>query len=49
MFLVTVHGSGDSPEVQLFADRVSIATVLLWAAMCAVIIYGDVHLFSVLK
>jgi 4-hydroxybenzoate polyprenyltransferase len=49
LFMVTVLGSGETPEVQIFSDRVSIAIVALWAILCGVIIYGDIHILTTLK
>ncbi|CAN5893225.1 decaprenyl-phosphate phosphoribosyltransferase [soil metagenome] len=44
LLLVTVHGSGESPERQIFVDRVSMAIVLLWTALCVAILYAGVHI-----
>ena len=42
---VKVHGSGDTPERQVIGDPISLAIVFAWAALCILIIYGDIHVF----
>jgi 4-hydroxybenzoate polyprenyltransferase len=49
MFLVTVRGAGDLPEVQIFADRISLGVIAAWALLCAAVIYGDIHILTTLK
>lgn len=46
MLLVMVHGEGEAPEKLLVQDRMLVATALLWVALCVLIIYTKVHLFS---
>jgi 4-hydroxybenzoate polyprenyltransferase len=46
MLLVMVHGEGDAPESLLVSDRVLMATAALWVALCVLIIYTKIHLFS---
>lgn len=45
LILVKVHGSGDAPEKQVVGDPVSLTIVVTWAALCILIIYGDIHVF----
>jgi 4-hydroxybenzoate polyprenyltransferase len=40
MLLVMVHGAGEAPEKLLVTDRVLIGTVILWAALCVLILYN---------
>ena len=49
MFLVMIHGLGETPETELIGEPVSLAIVALWVLSCVVILYGDIHLFLELK
>jgi hypothetical protein len=46
MLLVMVRGEGEAPEKLLVQDRMLVATAVLWVALCVLIIYTKVHLFS---
>ena len=46
MLMVMVHGEGEAPERLLVSDRVLMGTAALWVALCVLIIYTKIRLFS---
>ena len=40
MLLVFSHGAGEAPEAEFLADRLLLATLIAWAFVCVVLIYG---------
>lgn len=46
MLLVMVHGEGEAPEKLLVSDRLLVGTAALWVALCVLILYTNVHVFS---
>jgi 4-hydroxybenzoate polyprenyltransferase len=46
MLLVTVHGGGESPERLLISDYRLVGTAAVWVALCVLIIYTKIQLFT---
>ena len=46
MLLVMVEGHGEAPEKLLVSDRLLIATAVVWLALCVVILYSKINLFT---
>jgi hypothetical protein len=46
MLLVMVHGKGESPERLLVSDRLLVTTAAAWVALCVIILYSNIQLFS---
>lgn len=46
MLLVMVHGEGEAPERLLVSDRILIGTAAVWVALCVLIIYSKIQLFT---
>jgi 4-hydroxybenzoate polyprenyltransferase len=43
---VMARGAGDEPETDIFCDKVSLAIIFTWAALCASVLHTDVRLFE---
>ena len=46
LLLVLVRGQGEAPEKLLVKDRMLVATGIAWVALCVLILYTDVRLFT---
>ncbi len=46
MLLVMVEGQGEAPEKLLVSDRLLIGTAVLWLALCVLILYTKINIFT---